>query len=276
MSSIFLAVFHESPPEPAPASMLPGRNIPSGLHLDGLGRRPRLGYLESECESEPPYLPTMLSTGISSVYPSQDVSLDDKVTPLIESNPGLEMTSNSQDLRNVSKLSIDDNERIYSQPQQVQLPKSDDKNSSMGNGMNNPSSQSHHINAGNPLTYTAGGPGGPTYSNPLPVYCSTPSSTTGPMVPITNCVNPQLIQPPTAPGPTRPPFTSSSKFTSAAINSSRLHFQKTCAHKCSWKMATIILIFLTTVLIAFVTYFAGKLIKCSNIISSMTVLISKI
>ncbi|GBM06578.1 hypothetical protein AVEN_220023-1 [Araneus ventricosus] len=148
---------------------------------------------------------------------------------------------------------------IYSQPQQVQLPKSDEqKSSSIGNGVNNPSSQSHHNNAGNPLTYTSGGTGGPTYSNPLPVYCSTPSSTTGPMVPITNCVNPQLIQPPTAPGPTRPPFTSSSKFTSAAINSSRLHFQKTCAHKCSWKMATIILIFLTTLLIAFVTYFAGN------------------
>ncbi|GBM06579.1 hypothetical protein AVEN_220024-1 [Araneus ventricosus] len=108
-------MFHESPPEPAPASMLPGRNIPPALHLDGLGRRPRLGYLESECESEPPYLPTMLTAGISSIYPSQDVSLDDKVTPLIESNSGLEINSNSQDLRNISnKLSIDDNERVES------------------------------------------------------------------------------------------------------------------------------------------------------------------
>ncbi|XP_055927054.1 teneurin-m-like isoform X4 [Argiope bruennichi] len=249
-------MFHESPPEPAPASTLPGRNIPPVLHLDGLGRRPRLGYLESECESEPPYLPTMLTAGISSMYPSQDVSLDDKVTPLIESNSGLEINSNAQDHRN--KLSVDDNERIYSQPQQVQLSKSEEqKSSSIGNGMNNPSSQSHHNNAGNPLTYSSGGTGGPTYSNPLPVYCSTPSSTTGPMVPITNCVNPQLIQPSTAPGPTRPPFTSSSKFASSAINNSRLHFQKTCVHKCSWKMATIILIFLTMLLIAFVTYFAA-------------------
>lgn len=151
--------------------------------------------------------------------------------------------------------------RIYSQPQQVQLPKSDEiKNSSIGNGVNNPSSHSHQNSGGNPLTCTTGGtgPGGPTYSNPLPVYCSTPSSTTGPMVPIANCVNPQLIQPPTAPGPTRPPFASPSKFTSAAINSSRLHFQKTCAHRCSWKIATIVLIFLTTLLIAFVAYFAGK------------------
>ncbi|GIX78012.1 uncharacterized protein CEXT_486051 [Caerostris extrusa] len=65
-------------------------------------------------------------------------------------------------------------------------------------------SKTHHGTAGNPLAYPPGGPGGPTYSNPLPVYCSTPSSTTGPMVPITNCVNPQLIQPPTAPGPSRP------------------------------------------------------------------------
>nr|XP_015923788.2 teneurin-m-like [Parasteatoda tepidariorum] len=70
------------------------------------------------------------------------------------------------------------------------------------------------------------------------------------MVPIANCVNPQLIQ-----QPTRPPFTTPSKFT--AINSSRFHFQKTCAHKCSWKLATIILIFLTTLLVAFVTYFAA-------------------
>ncbi|GIY23961.1 uncharacterized protein CDAR_467521 [Caerostris darwini] len=68
-------LFHESPPEPAPTSMLPGRIVQPGLHMDGLGRRPRLGYLESECESEPPYLPTMLTTGMSSIYPSQGKSL---------------------------------------------------------------------------------------------------------------------------------------------------------------------------------------------------------
>ncbi|GIY23957.1 uncharacterized protein CDAR_467501 [Caerostris darwini] len=147
--------------------------------------------------------------------------------------------------------------RIYSQPQQ--MSKCDEqKSSSLGNGVNNPPQQTHHGTAGNPLAYPPGGPGGPTYSNPLPVYCSTPSSTTGPMVPITNCVNPQLIQPPTAPGPSRPPFAPSSKFTSAAINSSRIHFQKTCAHHCSWKVATIILIILTTILVAFVSYFAGN------------------
>ncbi|KFM61132.1 hypothetical protein X975_14072, partial [Stegodyphus mimosarum] len=252
-------MFHESPPEPAPSTLLPGRNIQAQHRMDGLGLRPRLGYLESECESEPPYLPTMLKTGMSSIYPSQDMSIGDHVTPLIESSSGLEISSEGQNLRNnASKLNVKDNERIYSQPQQIQVSKSDEqKSSSIANGVNNPTPQPHHKNGGNPLTCATGGPGGPTYSNPLPVYCGTPCSTTGPMVPIANCVNPQLIQLPTAPGPARPPFASPSKFTSAAINSSRLHFQKTCAHKCSWKIATIILIFLTTLLIAFVAYFAA-------------------
>lgn len=77
MCFILFSVFHESPPEPAPTSMLPGRNIPPAHNHDGLGRRPRLGYLESECESEPPYLPTMLTAGMSSIYPSQGRKIND-------------------------------------------------------------------------------------------------------------------------------------------------------------------------------------------------------
>lgn len=33
--------------------------------MEALGRRARLGYLESECESEPPYLPTMLTSTLN-------------------------------------------------------------------------------------------------------------------------------------------------------------------------------------------------------------------
>jgi len=45
----------ESPPEPAPNA----QQSSAGLGQRRSGRA-RLGYLESECESEPPYLPTML------------------------------------------------------------------------------------------------------------------------------------------------------------------------------------------------------------------------
>ncbi|GFQ93264.1 teneurin-m [Trichonephila clavata] len=45
----------------------------NGMHpMEALGRRARLGYLESECESEPPYLPTMLTSTLSA-YASQDL-----------------------------------------------------------------------------------------------------------------------------------------------------------------------------------------------------------
>lgn len=103
---------------------------------------------------------------------------------------------------------------------------------------------------------------GATYSNPIPVFCSTPSSTTGPMVPVANCVNPQLIQPPTAP-PTagaRRPFKATSAFSAsaAAMASSRFHFRKSCTRRCSWKIATIVLTVVAVVLTACVTYFAGK------------------
>lgn len=60
---IFL-VFGESPPEPAPP-VVPPRNMNSMHHMEALGRRARLGYLESECESEPPYLPTMLTSTLN-------------------------------------------------------------------------------------------------------------------------------------------------------------------------------------------------------------------
>lgn len=102
---------------------------------------------------------------------------------------------------------------------------------------------------------------GATYSNPIPVFCSTPSSTTGPMVPIANCVNPQLIQPPTAPPTTgsKRTFKATSAFSaSAAMASSRFHFRKTCTRRCSWKIATIVLTVVAVILTACVTYFAGK------------------
>lgn len=60
----FFSVFGESPPEPAPP-VVPPRNMNSMHHMEALGRRARLGYLESECESEPPYLPTMLTSTLN-------------------------------------------------------------------------------------------------------------------------------------------------------------------------------------------------------------------
>jgi hypothetical protein len=53
---IFTLGHVESPPEPAPNA---NQSSP-GLGQRRAGRA-RLGFLESECESEPPYLPTMIS-----------------------------------------------------------------------------------------------------------------------------------------------------------------------------------------------------------------------
>ncbi|XP_054706781.1 teneurin-m-like [Uloborus diversus] len=81
------------------------------------------------------------------------------------------------------------------------------------------------------------------------------------MVPIANCVNPQLIQPPTAPPTThRRPFkaTPSGVFSaSAAMASSRFHIRKNCSKKCTWKIAAIVLAVVAVILSACVTYFAA-------------------
>ncbi|XP_023213160.1 uncharacterized protein LOC111615958 [Centruroides sculpturatus] len=76
------------------------------------------------------------------------------------------------------------------------------------------------------------------------------------MVPVTNCVNPQLIQAPTAPCTSRPHF-STSAFSASVISPSRFHLRKSCLHKCSWKWATIVLICVTIVMTATMTYFAA-------------------
>ncbi|CAM1325684.1 TENM2 (predicted) [Pycnogonum litorale] len=51
--------YNDSPPEPAPPE-IPPRNI-TMPYVDSI-RRTRLGYLESECESEPPYMPCSQGT----------------------------------------------------------------------------------------------------------------------------------------------------------------------------------------------------------------------
>ncbi|GIX98405.1 teneurin-m [Caerostris darwini] len=68
----FSGVFGESPPEPAPPAV-PPRSMNAMHPMEALGRRARLGYLESECESEPPYLPTMLTSTLNA-YASQDLN----------------------------------------------------------------------------------------------------------------------------------------------------------------------------------------------------------
>ncbi|GIY19405.1 teneurin-m [Caerostris extrusa] len=96
---------------------------------------------------------------------------------------------------------------IYSPPQQpTPLPRAD-ANSSIGpvppikeipTGSLHSSTTAATTISATTNNSTGSSNTGATYSNPIPVF-STPSSTTGPMVPIANCVNPQLIQPPTAP-----------------------------------------------------------------------------
>ncbi|XP_067122609.1 teneurin-m-like isoform X2 [Centruroides vittatus] len=231
--------FPDSPPEPAPPPAVPPRSVHSVHHIDTtLGRRPRLGYLESECESEPPYLPTMLSGAFTS-YASEDLPSVTQTVTLV-ANPGsVSIIEESEELK---KLNRKDGERLYGQ--QVQIPdalNNASKSVTIATSSNNPVSNSSE---------------GPTYSNPLPVFCNTPSSTTGPMVPVTNCVNPQLIQAPTAPCTSRPHF-STSAFSASVISPSRFHLRKSCLHKCSWKWATIVLICVTIVMTATMTYFAA-------------------
>ncbi|GIY19407.1 teneurin-m [Caerostris extrusa] len=61
-------------PEPAPPAV-PPRSMNAMHPMEALGRRARLGYLESECESEPPYLPTMLTSTLNA-YASQEADRD--------------------------------------------------------------------------------------------------------------------------------------------------------------------------------------------------------
>ncbi|XP_076321684.1 teneurin-a-like isoform X3 [Tachypleus tridentatus] len=237
-------VFRDSPPEPAPP-VIPPRSIPSVHHVEALGMRPRLGYLESECESEPPYLPTMLPSGLSA-YTSQELGPNQALS-VIESSTTLNASSDKDEIKSSPARGNNksENERIYTQPQnQLRtdlLCNNVPVTAVPSGGTNNvPTSSS-----------------GPTYSNPLPVFCGTPNSTTGPMVPVTNCVNPQLIQASTSHNAKRPPFSATSAFTSANISSSRFNFRKSCSHRCSWKMATIVLILVTIVLTATMAYFAA-------------------
>ncbi|XP_042895037.2 teneurin-m isoform X2 [Parasteatoda tepidariorum] len=258
------SVFGESPPEPAPPAV-PPRSM-NGMHpMEALGRRARLGYLESECESEPPYLPTMLTSTLNA-YASQDLN----------SNPNLskshieDASENSSELiSSVNRMNSLENERIYSPPQQTPSLQHGDLNSSKPPNLPNKDIPIGSLHSSTTVATTisattnnstSSSNTGATYSNPIPVFCSTPSSTTGPMVPITNCVNPQLIQPPTAPPTTatRRPFKATSAFSAtAAMASSRFHFRKNCSRKCTWKIATFALAFVTIVLSACVAYFAA-------------------
>ncbi|UYV75622.1 hypothetical protein LAZ67_13000780 [Cordylochernes scorpioides] len=104
-------------------------------------------------------------------------------------------------------------------------------------------------------------PSGKGATEPYNPYCPSPGSTTGPMVPpVANCVAPQLIQSAAAPPPARKPPRAFA-FATSLSSSSRLHFQKTCGHRCSWKVATFVLIVLAVVLTAFMAYLAGKHFK---------------
>ncbi|XP_022236521.1 uncharacterized protein LOC111084037, partial [Limulus polyphemus] len=89
-----------------------------------------------------------------------------------------------------------------------------------------------------------------TYSNPLPSFCGTPSSTTGPMIPVTNFVNPQLIQASTSPNNKGLPF-------SSTISSTRFYIRKSCNHRCLCNMATIVLILVAIVITTIMAYFAA-------------------
>ena len=62
----------ESPPEPAPNTAQPSPNSNTQRRTG----RPRLGYLDSECESEPPYLPTMISDTLLP-YTTQGTLIED-------------------------------------------------------------------------------------------------------------------------------------------------------------------------------------------------------
>ncbi|CAL1263020.1 unnamed protein product [Larinioides sclopetarius] len=260
------SVFGESPPEPAPPAV-PPRSMNAMHPMEALGRRARLGYLESECESEPPYLPTMLTSTLNA-YASQEINTN--------SNPAKShLDEHPEDetelLSSGNRINSSENERIYSPPQQpTPLPRAD-ANSNTGpippakelptGSLHSSTTVATTISA-TTNNSTGSSNTGATYSNPIPVFCSTPSSTTGPMVPIANCVNPQLIQPPTAPPPTsgtRRPFkTTTSAFSaSAAMASSRFHFRKNCSRKCTWKIATIVLTVVAVILSACVAYFAA-------------------
>ncbi|KFM67978.1 hypothetical protein X975_00417, partial [Stegodyphus mimosarum] len=192
--------------------------------METLGRRARLGYLESECESEPPYLPTMLTSTLNA-YASQDLNSSSNVSKShLEEPPEDE----SDILNSVNRIASSDNERIYSPHQQpTPLPRCD---TTAASGPPPPSKDLQTVGSLHSSTTvtttisattnnsTSSSATGATYSNPIPVFCSTPSSTTGPMVPIANCVNPQLIQPPTAPptsGGRRPFMATTSAFSAS-------------------------------------------------------------
>ncbi|OQR66691.1 teneurin-3-like [Tropilaelaps mercedesae] len=180
-----------------------------------------------------------------------------------------------------------ENERVYCQPQNIitQESKLSDKDSS-GNG----STERNHGRTLGGAVVPGGGPmaggGGPmaslmqtavlgnaTYSNTIPVYCATPCSTTGPMVPVAGCINPQLIQQSINAAaaaelqaqaqaaqqnsPPGRPF--SALFNSATIESSRIHLQKACGgHRCSWRLATLGLLMISVLLATLAGYLAAS------------------
>lgn len=171
--------------------------------------------------------------------------------------------------------------RVYCQPQNIitQESKLSDKDSSGGG-----STERNHgrtLGAGGGNSLAGGGPmaslmqtavlGNATYSNTIPVYCATPCSTTGPMVPVAGCINPQLIQQSinaaaaaelqaaqaAQNSPPGRPF--SALFNSATIESSRIHLQKACGgHRCSWRLATLGLLMISVLLATLAGYLAAS------------------
>ncbi|XP_064481434.1 teneurin-m-like isoform X2 [Ornithodoros turicata] len=233
----------ESPPEPAPPAV-PPRNVHAIHGSDTLvGRSARLGYLESECESEPPYLPSVIGGP-----PSQYAAPGEVMTTNMNCSKAADAVSLSAERESkntINRSNRNDNERVYCQPQNI-------------------------IQTTEVPTEKEPCPDGSTYSNPLPVFCGTPCSTTGPMVPVpSSCVSPQLIQQQnTQGGPpgvhsnhgtgARSSLAATTAFASAAMATSRFHIQKACGgHRCSWKLATVVLSFVVIVLSATLAYFAA-------------------
>ncbi|XP_028967535.1 teneurin-m [Galendromus occidentalis] len=239
------STLRDSPPDPAPPNVPPRNNYSTADSL-----RARLaGYMEN----------------------GQDILDDDReyMTDVLGHYATPDVTNPEDQLRN--SINRRENERVYCQPQNIitqQESKLSDKDSSGGG-----STERSHAGV-LPSAIQTAVLGSATYSNTIPVYCTTPCSTTGPMVPVPNCINPQLIQQSinaaaaaelqaqqqqqqqqqsTPPGR---PF--SALFNSATIESSRIHLQKACGgHRCSWRLATLGLLMISVVLATLAGYFAA-------------------
>ncbi|CAN7938273.1 unnamed protein product, partial [Ixodes hexagonus] len=271
------STLRESPPEPAPPAVPPRNGHPP--HQADSPLATRLGFIESQ--SEAPYVAAVLGSannGASGQTALTAASVA-SAAPQYSSAGTLALPSLGRWSRsNALKINVNKIKAVLFRPK--------NKTASIATVIKKIGSASslpfggpdeHREHTMNPLNCKSdkdSGPGshGSTYSNPLPEllpYTGTPCSTTGPMVPVPSCVNPQLIQQSSACGQGGPPAThatgaraslaATSAFASAAMASSRFHLQKACGgHRCSWRWATLLLTCVVVVLAATLAYFAGK------------------